>query len=141
MTYEQIRAVIIARMMVFTGIEQSRIDYQTGRFTPPEYVAVDPGETNDKNLWCRLTIETARPVVQGLCQPRARVPGNIIIQCFDRAISQVPTVALVKLADALAAHFQFWETEGLMCREAQLINAGQSDEYCQANVQIYFIAG
>lgn len=132
MTYEQIRAVIIARMQAFTGIEQSCIDYQSplARFEPP-----------GSGLWCRLTIETAKPVTQGLCQPKARIPGNIIIQCFDRAISQVPTLALVKLADALAAHFQFWETDGLMCREAQLINAGQSGEYCQANARIYFIAG
>lgn len=132
MTYEQIRSAIIARMQAFTGIEQSRIDYQNplARFEPPA-----------DGLWCRLNIETTRPVTHGLCQPKARVPGNIIIQCFDRAISQAPTVALVKLADALAAHFQFWETDGLMCREAQLINAGQSGEYCQANVQIYFIAG
>lgn len=130
MNYETIRSTIIARMQDFAGITQDRIDYQNPavRFTPPA-----------DGLWCRLTIETAKPVAQGLCQPRARVPGNIIIQCFDRAISQAPTLALVKLADALAGHFQFWETAGLMCREAQLINAGQSGEFCQSNVSVYFL--
>lgn len=132
MTYEQLRATIIGRMLEFTGIDQKRIDYQNPgqRFEPPL-----------EGVWCRLAIETARPVVRGLCQPQARVPGNIIIQCFDRAISQTPTVALIKLADSLTEHFQFWEAGDVMCRESQLINAGQSGEFCQANVQIYFIAG
>ncbi|HBQ89182.1 MAG TPA: hypothetical protein DD803_06940 [Alcaligenes faecalis] len=142
MTYEQVRAAIIARMQSLPAlaIAQERIDYQNPavRFEPPA-----------EGLWCRLSVETARPVVRGLCQPKARVPGNIIIQCFDRAISQVPTLALVKLADALTAHFQFWETDGLMCREAQLISVGSNQSvgnpsgmgFTQANVQIYFIAG
>ncbi|CAK7070196.1 MAG: hypothetical protein KER_03085 [Kerstersia gyiorum] len=132
MTYENIRAAIIARMLSLpaSAITQDRIDYQNPavRFKPPA-----------DGLWCRLSIETAKPVASGLCLPRARVPGNVIIQCFDHAISQAPTLALVKLADALTAHFQFWEMEGLMCREAQLINAGQSGEFCQANIQIYFV--
>lgn len=140
MTYEKIREVIIARMLEFTGIDQKRIDYQNPgqRFEPPL-----------EGIWCRLTIETARPVVRGLYQPQARVPGNIIIQCFDRAISQTPTLALIKLADALTEHFQFWESGSLLCREAQLINVGAGASvgnpsgagYTQANVQIYFIAG
>lgn len=140
MTYEQLRATIIGRMQVFTGIDQKRIDYQ------------NPGqrfESPADGVWCRLTIETARPVVSGLCQPQARVPGNIIIQCFDRAISQTPTLALIKLADALSEHFQFWESGSLLCREAQLINVGagasvgnpSGSGYTQANVQIYFITG
>lgn len=130
MTYEQLRAAIIGRMQTFAGIEQARIDYQNPlvRFEPPA-----------DGLWCRLTIETARPITQGLCEPMARIPGNIIIQCFDRAISQTPTVALIRLADALVEHFQYWEAPGLLCREAQLINVGQSTDYTQANVQIYFL--
>lgn len=130
MTYEQLRATIISRMQGFTGIDQSRIDYQNPlmRFEPPA-----------DGLWCRLTIETARAITQGLCKPQARIPGNIIIQCFDRAISQTPTVKLIRLADALVEHFQYWEAPGLMCREAQLINVGQATDYTQANVQIYFL--
>lgn len=132
MTYEQLRATIIGRMLAFTGIEQSRIDYQNPlmRFEPPV-----------EGLWCRLTIETARPITQGLCEPMARIPGNIIVQCFDRAISQTPTVGLVQLADALAEHFQYWEAPGLQCREAQLVNVGNPSGtgYTQANVQIYFL--
>lgn len=130
LTYESLRATIIGRMQTFASIDQDCIDYQNPlvRFEPPA-----------DGLWCRLTIETTRPVTQGLCEPRARIPGNIIVQCFDRAISQTPTVGLVKLADALAEHFQYWEAPGLQCREAQLINAGQPGEYTQANVQIYFL--
>ncbi|MBW4789128.1 hypothetical protein JQS35_11010 [Alcaligenes faecalis subsp. faecalis] len=140
MTYEQLRATIIGRMLEFMGIDQKRIDYQNPgqRFEPPL-----------EGVWCRLTIEMARPVVRGLCQPQARVPGNIIIQCFDRAISQIPTLSLVRLADALAEHFQFWESGSLLCREAQFISAGAGQSvgnpsgtgFTQANVQIYFIAG
>lgn len=136
MTYEQLRAAIIGRMLTFTGIDQSRIDYQNPgqRFEPP----ADTGGKDD-GLWCRLAIETARPITQGLCEPQARIPGNIIVQCFDKAISQTPTVKLIRLADALAEHFQYWEAPGLMCREAQLINVGQATDYTQANVQIYFL--
>jgi len=129
MTYEQLRATIIGRMMTFDGIEQDRIDYQTlTRFIVPA-----------DGLWCRLSIETAKPIVSGLCQPHARIPGNIVIQCFDRAISQTPTLALVKLADDLAAHFQFWSVSGLQCREAHMVVIGQSDAFCHANVQVYFL--
>jgi len=130
MTYEQLRAAIISRMMAFGGIEQARIDYQARR----RFVAPEDG------LWCRrLSIETARPVVRGLCQPQARIPGHIVIQCFDRAESATPTLALVQLADALAAHFQFWSFPGLQCREAQMVAVGQSGAFCQANVQVYFL--
>ncbi|MDK6203313.1 hypothetical protein QP097_07550 [Oligella urethralis] len=130
MTYEQLRAIVIAKMMAFNGIAQDRIDYQNPvvRFKAPS-----------DGLWCRLTIETARPVVDGLCEPSTRIPGHIIIQCFEKTHSQVPTLALTKLADKLIEHFQFWETEGLVCREARVINVGNSDEYSQANVLIYFI--
>src|SRR5690606_6313026 len=110
--------------------EQSRIDYQNPqkRYVPPE-----------DGMWCRISIETARPVTQGLCQPMARIPGNIVIQIFDRAISQVPTLGMTKLADDLAKHFQYWEVPGLQCREVQLVNAGQSGELTQANVRICFL--
>lgn len=138
MNYETLRATIISRMLAFAGINQERIDYQNPgqRFEPPA-----------GGLWCRLTIETARPITQGLCEPMARIPGNIIVQCFDKAISQAPTVALVKLADALAGHFQYWKAPGLQCREAQLVSIGAGGSvgnpsgtgYTQANVQIYFL--
>lgn len=138
MTYEELRAVIIGRMLIFDGIEQERIDYQdpVRRFVVPS-----------EGMWCRLSIETARPITQGLCEPRARIPGNIIVQCFDKAISQTPTVNLVRLADSLAEHFQYWETPALQCREAQLIPIGTGASvgnpsgtgYTQANVQIYFL--
>jgi len=129
MTYEQLRAAIVGRMMTFTGIAQERIDYQARR----RFVAPESG------LWCRLSIETARPVVYGLSTPQTRIPGHIVIQCFDRTESATPTLALVKLADALAAHFQFWTAPGLQCREAQMVALGQTGAFCQANVQVYFL--
>lgn len=130
MNYEQLRAIIIERMESFEGVEQSRIDYQNPvtRFEAPA-----------EGKWCRLHIETARAVAQGLCAPSARIPGNILIQCFDRGHAQ--TIALVKLADALVEHFQFWSVPGLLCREAHLVNVGERDGMYQLNVQIYFVAG
>lgn len=138
MTYEQLRAIIIRHMQVFSGVEQSRIDYQNPlvRFMPP-----------DSGLWCRLAIETARPVTQGLCTPQARIPGHIIVQCFEKSFSQAPTIELVRLADALVGHFQYRSLSGLLCREAQLVQAGTGASvgnpsgtgYVQTNVQIYFV--
>lgn len=130
MTYEQLRAIIIAKMMTFDGIEQERIDYLNPvvRFTPPQ-----------GGVWCRLYIEPARPTVQGLCEPRARIPGTIVVQCFERTLHQ--SVGLIELVDKLVGHFQFWSAPGLLCREAQLIDMGAHDGVYQLNVQIYFVAG
>lgn len=131
MTYEELRAKIIGRMQAFDGIGQERIDYQN-----PAYLYVAPPE----GLWCRLSIEVARPVVQGLCEPSTRIPGHIIIQCFHKTKNQVPTLELTRLADKLVEHFQFWNEGGLLCREAQVVNVSRKSEYSQANVLIYFIA-
>lgn len=130
MTYEQLRAIVIAKMMAFNGIAQDRIDYQNPvvRFKAPS-----------DGLWCRLTIETASPVVDGLCKRTTRIPGHIIIQCFDQTHSQAPTLALIQLVDKLIEHFQFWESDGLACREAKVVNASDPDGYSQANVLIYFM--
>lgn len=64
LNYEELRATIIGRMLAFTGIEQSRIDYQSPlvRFEPPA-----------DGLWCRVSIQTVRPITQGLCAPKARI--------------------------------------------------------------------
>lgn len=131
MTYEQIRSLITARMVAFTGIEQSRIDYpnQPAVFTPP-----------DAGLWCRLNIQYASAFMAGMAdRPHTRKPGQISIQCFARA--RTGTKAITELADALEAHFAYWMSGDLECMEASQVIAGEFEGFYQINVNIRFRAG
>ncbi|MBI6975137.1 MULTISPECIES: phage tail terminator-like protein [Pseudomonas] len=131
MTYEQIRALITARMASFTGIDQARIDYpnQPAVFTPP-----------DTGLWCRLNIQYASAFMAGMAdQPYTRKPGQISIQCFAR--ERTGTKAITELADALEAHFAYWMSGDLECMEASQVVAGEFEGFYQINVNIRFRAG
>lgn len=131
MTYEQIRALITARMVAFTGIEQERIDYpnQPTVFTPP-----------DSGLWCRLNIQYASAFMAGMAdRPYTRKPGQISIQCFAR--ERTGTKAITELADALEAHFAYWMSGDLECMEASQAIAGEFEGFYQINVNIRFRAG
>lgn len=131
MTYEQIRALITARMVAFTGIEQARIDYpnQPTVFTPP-----------DSGLWCRLNIQYASAFMAGMAdRPYTRKPGQISIQCFAR--ERTGTKAITELADALEAHFAYWMSGDLECMEASQVVAGEFEGFYQINVNIRFRAG
>ena len=131
MTYEQIRALITARMAAFAGIEQARIDYpnQPAVFTPPE-----------TGLWCRLNIQYAPAFMAGMAdRPHTRKPGQISIQCFAR--ERTGTKAINELADALEAHFAYWMSGDLECMEASQVVAGEFEGFYQINVNIRFRAG
>lgn len=131
MTFEQIRALIIARMAAFTGIDQERIDYpnQPAVFTPP-----------DTGLWCRLNIQYATAFMAGMAdKPYTRKPGQVSIQCFAR--ERTGTKAITELADALEAHFAYWQAGQLECMEASQVVAGQFEGFYQINVNIRFRAG
>ena len=131
MTYEQIRALITARMVAFAGIEQARIDYpnQPTVFTPP-----------DSGLWCRLNIQYATAFMAGMAdRPYTRKPGQISIQCFAR--ERTGTKAITELADALEAHFAYWMSGDLECMEASQAIAGEFEGFYQINVNIRFRAG
>ena len=131
MTYEQIRALITARMVAFTGIDQARIDYpnQPTVFTPP-----------DSGLWCRLNIQYATAFMAGMAdRPYTRKPGQISIQCFAR--ERAGTKAITELADALEAHFAYWMSGDLECMEASQAIAGEFEGFYQINVNIRFRAG
>ena len=131
MTYEQIRALITARMVAFAGIEQARIDYpnQPTVFTPP-----------DSGLWCRLNIQYATAIMAGMAdRPYTRKPGQISIQCFAR--ERTGTKAITELADALEAHFAYWMSGDLECMEASQAIAGEFEGFYQINVNIRFRAG
>jgi hypothetical protein len=131
MTYEQIRSLITARMVAFTGIEQARIDYpnQPAVFTPP-----------DTGLWCRLNIQYATAFMAGMAdKPYTRKPGQISIQCFAR--ERTGTKAITELADALEAHFAYWSSGDLECQEASQVPAGEFEGFYQVNVNIRFRAG
>lgn len=131
MTFEQIRALITARMGAFTGIDQERIDYpnQPEVFTPPA-----------TGLWCRLNIQYASAFMAGMAdRPHTRKPGQISIQCFAR--ERTGTKALNELADALEAHFAYWQSGDLECMEASQVVAGEFEGFYQINVNIRFRAG
>lgn len=131
MTYEQIRALITARMVAFTGVDQARIDYpnQPTVFTPP-----------DSGLWCRLNIQYASAFMAGMAdRPYTRKPGQISIQCFAR--ERTGTKAVTELADALEAHFAYWMSGDLECMEASQAIAGEFEGFYQINVNIRFRAG
>ena len=131
MTYEQIRALITARMVAFTGLEQARIDYpnQPAVFTPPT-----------TGLWCRLNIQYATAFMAGMAdKPYTRKPGQVSIQCFARL--STGTKAITELADALEAHFAYWMSGDLECMEASQVVAGEFEGFYQINVNIRFRAG
>ena len=127
MTFEQIRALITARMVAFTGIDQARIDYpnQPEVFTPPA-----------TGLWCQY----ASAFMAGMAdRPHTRKPGQISIQCFAR--ERTGTKAINELADALEAHFAYWMSGDLECMEASQVVAGEFEGFYQINVNIRFRAG
>jgi len=131
MTFEQIRALITARMVAFTGVDQARIDYpnQPEVFTPPA-----------TGLWCRLNIQYASAFMAGMAdRPHTRKPGQISIQCFAR--ERTGTKAITELADALEAHFAYWQSGDLECMEASQVVAGEFEGFYQINVNIRFRAG
>ncbi|WP_336352971.1 phage tail terminator-like protein [Pseudomonas atacamensis] len=131
MTFEQIRALITARMVAFTDIDQVRIDYpnQPEVFTPPA-----------TGLWCRLNIQYASAFTAGMAdRPHTRKPGQISIQCFAR--ERTGTRAINELADALEAHFAYWMSGDLECMEASQVVAGEFEGFYQINVNIRFRAG
>jgi hypothetical protein len=131
MTFEQIRSLLTARMVAFAGIEQDRIDYpnQPAVFTPP-----------DTGLWARFNIQYATAFMAGMAdQPYTRKPGQISIQCFAR--ERTGTKAINELADALEAHFAYWQSGLLECVEATQVVAGEFEGFYQINVNIRFRAG
>lgn len=138
MTFEEIRQAVVGRMVTFTGIEQSRIDYpnQSTRLTPP-----------DSGIWCRLSVQHGTSFFTGMGdKPCTRRPGNIVIQCF--AHLNAGTKELNQLTDALVDHFQYWSYEKLECWEASQIDIGNDannndsvgSEFYQINVMIRFVA-
>jgi len=139
MTFEEIRAAILARMQTFGGIEQARIDYQIPgtHFKPPE-----------TGIWLRLNIEYGVSLFAGMANaPYTRKPGQIVFQCFDRSI--VETVGLVRLADGLEGHFGYWSIGHLETLETTAINVGTGASvgtptgtgFYQKNVNVRFRAG
>lgn len=131
MTFEQIRVLITTQMTAFAGMDQARIDYpnQPTVFTPP-----------DTGLWCRLNIQYASAFMAGMAdKPHTRKPGQISIQCFARV--RTGTKAINGLADALEAHFAYWQSGDLECLEASQIPAGEFEGFYQINVNIRFRAG
>ena len=131
MTYEQIRELITARMVAFTGVAQTQIGY------PNQPVMFDPPEDG---LWCRLNIQYGTAFMAGMAdRPYTRKPGQISIQCFARV--HTGTKSINQLVDALEAHFAYWMSGDLECMEASQVVAGEFEGFYQINVNIRFRAG
>ena len=130
MKYEDIRKLITARMVAFTGLPQASIDYpNTTTFAPPA-----------DGLWCRLNIQHATAFMAGMAdKPYTRKPGQISIQCFARLGTGLK--ALNVLSDQLEAHFAYWQSGDLECLEVSQIPAGEFEGFYQINVNIRFRAG
>lgn len=131
MTYEQIRVLITARMAAFTGLDQARIGY------PNQHTVFNPPATG---AWCLLNVQYATAFMAGMAdRPYTRKPGQISIQCFVR--TQTGTKALNQLADALEAHFGYWQSSDLECMEASQVVVGEFEGFYQINVNIRFRGG
>ncbi|RON82437.1 hypothetical protein BK635_13125, partial [Pseudomonas chlororaphis] len=102
---------------------------QPAVFTPPA-----------AGLWCRLNIQHATAFMAGMAdRPHTRKPGQISIQCFARVRTGIK--AINELADALEAHFAYWQAGDLECMEASQVVAGEFEDFYQINVNIRFRAG
>lgn len=130
MTYDDIYQLIKDRMVAFSGLPQSSIDY-------PNFPIFSPPETG---LWCRLNIQHATAFMAGMAdKPYTRKPGQVSIQCFARL--NTGTKAINELADALETHFAYWMSGDLECMEASQVVAGEFEGFYQINVNIRFRAG
>lgn len=133
--FETVRKTLTARMVSFTGIEQSRIEYPNapqpggGVFKPPA-----------TGVWCAFEIQYATAGFAGMAdKPHFRRPGQVVFQCFCRRSTGLSEIN--KLADALSDHFQSWQDGHIECLEASLHEVGDFESYYQINVNVRFRAG
>lgn len=140
MTYEEIRRLIISRMVAFTGITQDRIFYPNAQYPAQNQDTSGVFKPPATGLWCRISIQHATPFMAGMAdKPYTRKSGQIVIQCFARVRTGIK--GLNELADALEAHFSYWSSGDLECIETGQIDAGEFDGFYQINVVTRFRAG
>ncbi|ENX41539.1 hypothetical protein [Acinetobacter sp. NIPH 2100] len=127
MTLEQVRQVIITRMLSFTGIDQARIQYPNA----PSFKVPKDG------LWCRLTIAGGSSFISGITDlPCTRRTGSIMIQCFARPHTGEKDITV--LSDALLGHFEYFFKDHLQCLQGQSIYAGKVSDFIQYNISIFY---
>lgn len=141
MTNTQALRAILARVGSFTGMLKEHIQlannplYEGKPFEPPE-----------KEIWSKITVSNAGKFITGMGdKPCTRTTGIIFIQLF--APLNTGTHALSQLADKWAEHMEFYKTDQLELREANIIDAGHSSaigdpssmSYYQYNVNVSYI--
>lgn len=133
MTFEQIRAIVIGRMQQWAGIPVGAVDY------PNNSETFDPA---GKPIWARLAdvpgLSSAPEIGIGPCVRRT---GIIIVQLF--VPSYKGTLAIIKAADTLVQHFEFYSdpTGPFECYAASASTVGDDGHgWYQVNVSIPYRA-
>ncbi|QZI68672.1 DUF4128 domain-containing protein [Pseudomonas protegens] len=98
MTFEQIRAVVIARMQQWAGIPAANVDY------PNNGQPFDPA---GKTIWARLAdVPGLSSTPEIGIAPCVRRTGILVIQLFVPSYSG--TLAITRAADTLISHFEYY---------------------------------
>ncbi len=133
--FETVRKTLTARMVAFTGIEQSRIDYPNADL-PGGAIFKPPGD----GVWCAFNIQPATSFFAGMAdEPHYRRPGQVVVQCFTR--KRIGMGPINRLADAISGHFQSWISGHIECLEVSQQDVGDFEDYYQINVNIRYRAG
>ena len=134
MTFEQIRAIVMARIEQWTGIPAEDVDDPNN----PD----GPFEPEGRAIWARLAgvpgLSSTPEVGIGPCVRRT---GIIVIQLFVPTYKG--TLAITKAADTLVEHFEFYSdpTGPFDCYAASASTVGDDGHgWYQINVSIPYRA-
>lgn len=131
MTFEEIRVAIETRMAAWAD---APIAWDGVPIGPAVKQAQDLGQP-----WVRLTIQHGDSFTAGIGhKPCTRRTGVIMCQVFTaRDIGSKPAT---DLADSLASHLEYWQSDRLDTQAASLHRVGPTDTYYQVNVNVGFRA-
>ena len=141
MTNTQALRAILARVGTFTGMVKTNIQLANNPLMDGK-----PFEPPEKELWAKITVNNAGKFITCMGdKPCTRTTGIIFIQLF--APLNTGTDALSQLADKWAEHMEFYKTDHLELREANIIDAGHSSaigdpssmSYYQYNVNVAYV--
>lgn len=141
MTNTSALRAIMKHVGIFTGMAKANIQLANNPLVDGK-----PFEPPEKELWAKITVNNAGKFITGMGdKPCTRTTGIIFIQLF--APLNTGTDALSQLADKWAEHMEFYKTDHLELREANIIDAGHSSaigdpssmSYYQYNVNVAYV--
>ena len=98
MTFEQIRAIVMARLEEWAGIPPDAVDYPN-----PD----KPFDKEGRTIWARLAdVPGLSSTPEAGIGPCVRRTGIIVIQLFVPTYKG--TLAITKAADTLVEHFEYY---------------------------------